>query len=709
MRTENLTILPHSAADSEHARPREATRIPEAEHMLSEGVKAAQAGERQCAKALLLRAVELDPKCEKAWLWLSSISEYPEELLTFLTKVLDINPANERAIEWASATKALLAKNLIQRGMDAADSGQRTEARELFEQAAEHDPANTSALINLAGLTDSTEEKASYYARVLQIEPENEDARKGLDLIRATECERMLSSARRAAVSGDNAEAETILNSLLSKEPELEEAWVMLSHIAKDIRAKTAAYRRILEINPHNQIAATGLDSISKLLEASDESDQTADPAEALEDLTIEEAAVDQGGIVSTEETWSPSESRDPEVSVWPEIQYIPQEREESSFYENSSPVVDMEEVTFDQVVPELEREDKNLPMARIECEDDSETEHRNDNVVPFGTAREQLEYSGYAEYASAAAEQEIGAIQRPDFAGDAFDAPFDAVDPGGIPMPARDPLPAQSTGFETTVAGRQGTRTQGRCPFCEHENEPQAISCGGCLSVLTLADIELILANQDADKRVVLSAVEAMERELATRDLSEAEFTTLGIGHLNLRNLQYGYNYLRIASQKNPDNVVLAGQVNALLIRIDEIRRQDENHEGMTRGKTLLVVDDSPTVRKLIAGKLEKCGHTVHCANDGVEAMEKLAVIRPDLILLDINMPRMDGYQVCKLIRGNDETKDVPVVMISGKDGFFDKVRGKMAGTSGYITKPFGPEALMKAVEAYLKGEAEQ
>ncbi|PYT00578.1 MAG: hypothetical protein DMF63_08150 [Acidobacteria bacterium] len=126
-----------------------------------------------------------------------------------------------------------------------------------------------------------------------------------------------------------------------------------------------------------------------------------------------------------------------------------------------------------------------------------------------------------------------------------------------------------------------------------------------------------------------------------------------------------------------------------------------------MPKGKSILVVDDSPTVRKLISGKLEKCGHEVICANDGVEAMERLEHFVPDLVLLDITMPRMDGYQVCKQIRSNDATRDVTVVMISGKDGFFDKVRGRMAGTTGYITKPFGPETLMKAVEMYLSGEA--
>ena len=141
------------------------------------------------------------------------------------------------------------------------------------------------------------------------------------------------------------------------------------------------------------------------------------------------------------------------------------------------------------------------------------------------------------------------------------------------------------------------------------------------------------------------------------------------------------------------------------MLIRLDEIKRQEEAAEARPKEKRILVVDDSATVRKLIAGKLEKCGHEVFCAADGIEAIEQLDTMIPDLVLLDITMPRMDGYQVCKVIRGKDSTKDVPVVMISGKDGFFDKVRGRMAGTTGYITKPFGPETLMKAVETYLSG----
>jgi CheY-like chemotaxis protein len=132
-------------------------------------------------------------------------------------------------------------------------------------------------------------------------------------------------------------------------------------------------------------------------------------------------------------------------------------------------------------------------------------------------------------------------------------------------------------------------------------------------------------------------------------------------------------------------------------------MKRRSEIFEAMPRGKTILVVDDSATVRKLISGKLEKSGHHVVCAEDGLEALERLEASMPDLVLLDIAMPKMDGYEVCKQIRLNPAAKDLPIVMISGKDGFFDKVRGRMAGTTGYVTKPFGPETLMKAIETYL------
>jgi twitching motility two-component system response regulator PilG len=116
----------------------------------------------------------------------------------------------------------------------------------------------------------------------------------------------------------------------------------------------------------------------------------------------------------------------------------------------------------------------------------------------------------------------------------------------------------------------------------------------------------------------------------------------------------------------------------------------------------TILAVDDSPTIGKLVELALSRHGYNVVLATDGMEALGKLGEVNPDMVLLDINMPRMDGYQVCKAIRGNATTRHIPVIMLSGKDGFFDKVRGRLAGSTDYITKPFEPEKLLIAVQKY-------
>src|SRR5688500_12759693 len=128
----------------------------EANEALREGVQAAQAGDRAKARTALLRATEIDPSSESAWLWLASISEYPEELLVFLNNVLDINPHNARATEWMSATKSLLAKTFVQRGVDAANGGQAGFAAQCFNQALENDQSNADAWLWLARLSDST-------------------------------------------------------------------------------------------------------------------------------------------------------------------------------------------------------------------------------------------------------------------------------------------------------------------------------------------------------------------------------------------------------------------------------------------------------------------------------------------------------------------------------------------------------------------------
>ena len=120
--------------------------------------------------------------------------------------------------------------------------------------------------------------------------------------------------------------------------------------------------------------------------------------------------------------------------------------------------------------------------------------------------------------------------------------------------------------------------------------------------------------------------------------------------------------------------------------------------------GPYILIVDDSQTVRQLVKLTLDRLGFNVIEAKDGFEALAQLANQVPDLILLDITMPRMDGYQVCRIIKENGSTRHIPVIMLSGKDGFFDRVKGRLAGATDYVTKPFEPGALYTSIQSHLE-----
>ena len=112
-----------------------------------------------------------------------------------------------------------------------------------------------------------------------------------------------------------------------------------------------------------------------------------------------------------------------------------------------------------------------------------------------------------------------------------------------------------------------------------------------------------------------------------------------------------------------------------------------------------VLVVDDSNTIRRSAEIFLKQGGHEVLLAEDGFDALAKVNDYQPHLIFCDILMPRLDGYQTCAIIKRNAKFSNVPVVMLSSKDGVFDKARGRMAGAQDYLTKPFSKEQLLQAV----------
>ena len=888
---------PQNSSLNHHSASTNGSGSEEVKKMLRLGIGFAKEGNRAEARQMLLNVTEADHDNETAWLWLASISEYPEELLVFLQNVLKINPENERALEWAKQTKSLLSKTFVQRGINASQNNQKEFAKQCFLQGIVHDSENEMAWLWLASSSDSQEEKLSHLQKVLQINPHNETASSSLSAVKNQMSQALLKKANSAAVAGDHVTARQTLETIMKNTPNLEEAWILKAFLASDFYEKIECYEKALEINPECEAAQAGLSSLKSLMQKVtkplvevsqpeavteekavveevakqeevtnfeeteevsllDDSHETVDleveeaqqPVQELaHEVTVEEfaqslsyhenqpAAVEQHVVEETvaqverqavveevqpqmqnevlaeeaqvekqvasifetiqiqpvqEQPFAEEEILGAENQVEPDLEFAepadnptqeldeefahhaeksfnssfediveefqevqPQEAEvrneviESVFAPaNEFKVAEQPEVVAETKVKEFPSVEAAPPedVLRSEFVEETVAVQESQQVEETAPAAFQSPYSSngfgmvsqdepFADYQQPTVEfsysevaqaeespvekvEEI-AVQEAQTVGlveevNEFQANVSAefAEPQAVVSEEVEPALAEETAKleETeTVDYSQPQIHQSQlaqCPFCAFENETQAVVCGSCQSMLSLSDLEMLLAHQGADQDLLLKAIERIEVERSWRDFSAEELSILGIAHLNAKNLRKGFTYLQEASALNPNDVVLSSKVNFLAIRLSEIEEHDTKaQENPVQSRTILVVDDSPTVRKLISGKLEKCGHSVLSAVDGMDALAKINEVIPDLILLDITMPRLDGYQVCKLIRNNEMTKDIPVVMISGKDGFFDKVRGRMAGSTGYITKPFGPDTLMKTIETYL------
>lgn len=123
----------------------------------------------------------------------------------------------------------------------------------------------------------------------------------------------------------------------------------------------------------------------------------------------------------------------------------------------------------------------------------------------------------------------------------------------------------------------------------------------------------------------------------------------------------------------------------------------------GDISGLKVMVIDDSKTIRRTAESLLKKAGCDVITASDGFEALAKITECKPDIIFVDILMPRLDGYQTCALIKNNSVFRNTPVIMLSSKDSIFDRARGRIVGSQQYLTKPFTKEDLLSAIKQHV------
>lgn len=142
---------------------------------------------------------------------------------------------------------------------------------------------------------------------------------------------------------------------------------------------------------------------------------------------------------------------------------------------------------------------------------------------------------------------------------------------------------------------------------------------------------------------------------------------------------------------------------MNEAIIRAGETSAEAAEEDLPFKGVTVMIVDDSKTIRRTAETLLRKAGCEVVTATDGFESLSRIVDHEPDIIFVDIMMLRLDGYQTCALIKGNESYKSTPVVMLSSKDGLFDRARGRLVGSDQYLIKPFTRSELLGAIERHV------
>ena len=167
-----------------------------------------------------------------------------------------------------------------------------------------------------------------------------------------------------------------------------------------------------------------------------------------------------------------------------------------------------------------------------------------------------------------------------------------------------------------------------------------------------------------------------------------------------------FSVTQVRAVAERNRGAVYRARPVDRVTNQPGETVENETSQDALT-GLKVMVIDDSKTIRRTAETLLKKEGCEVITATDGFEALAKIADLKPGIIFIDIMMPRLDGYQTCALIKHNQLFRKTPVIMLSSKDGLFDRARGRIVGSEQYLTKPFTRDELLGAIKRHLSQAA--
>ncbi|WP_310599246.1 response regulator [Desulfobulbus sp.] len=286
--------------------------------------------------------------------------------------------------------------------------------------------------------------------------------------------------------------------------------------------------------------------------------------------------------------------------------------------------------------------------------------------------------------------------------------------------LDADNPLVKEEQSKFDTVSDHLTDDVVRKCYFCWAPLNKSASVCQYCRGHLAITR-ETLTQSGSADAGWLKQSHERYSRILGKHPRSLIALYCLALISVNSRNFQDALAYLDKAAKMAPDKALFANQLKLLL---DHLARQSVEEQPVSEKtataavpvseetadvvaapeqKMILVVEDSSTTRKVISITLSRQGYRVVEAADGLEALSRISEERPDLIMLDVILPKMDGYKILSIIKGNREFKDIPVIMLTSKDGFINKMKGKMAGSSAYLTKPFDPDMMIAEIRKYV------